>query len=56
MAIPFPPDDPIYGTGESMNDTYQGLPLGSLQPHGETHLLTAPLSQLMRLRHNPFFA
>ena len=31
-------------------------PLGALQPRGESHLLTAPLGQLMRLRHNPFFS
>ena len=35
---------------------YRGLPFGRLQPRGETHYLIAPLSQLMRLRHNPFFA
>jgi hypothetical protein len=34
---------------------YIGLPLGRLQPRGESYLLTAPLSQIMRLRHNPFF-
>jgi len=56
VAIPFAPDDPVYGTGDDRQGPYRGLPLGSLQPRGETHLLTAPLSQLMRLRHNPFFA
>ena len=56
VAIPFSPDDPIYGSVENSNDSYQGLPFGRLQPRGETHYLTAPLSQLMRLRHNPFFA
>jgi hypothetical protein len=30
--------------------------MGALQPRGETHLLIAPVGQLMRLRHNPFFA
>jgi alpha-beta hydrolase superfamily lysophospholipase len=55
VAIPFAPDDPVYGTGKGEQDSYHGLPLGALQPRGETHLLTAPLSQLMRLRHNPFF-
>jgi len=55
VAIPFPSDDPVYGTGKSGRGNYQGLPLGALQPHGETRLLTASLSQLMRLRYNPFF-
>jgi hypothetical protein len=39
-----------------VSDEYQGLPLGSLKPRGETRLLTASLGQLMRLRYNPFFA
>jgi hypothetical protein len=26
-----------------------------MSPHGETGYLTVPLSQFMRLRHNPFF-
>ncbi len=56
VAIPFSPDDPVYGTADSLQGTYRGLPLGALQPRGETHVLAAPLSQLMRLRHNPFFA
>lgn len=56
VAIPFAPDDPVYGTGDAQQSPYHGLPLGALQPRGETHLLTAPLSQLMRLRHNPFFS
>jgi alpha-beta hydrolase superfamily lysophospholipase len=55
VAVPFSPDDPVYGANENPNRFYHGLPLGSLQPRGETHLLAAPLSQLMRLRHNPFF-
>lgn len=55
VAVPFPPDDPVYGNGETQSSAYNGLPLGSMAPRGETRLLTAPLSQLMRLRHNPFF-
>jgi hypothetical protein len=56
VAIPFATDDPVYGSGDEEQYDYRGLPLGALQPRGETHLLTAPLGQLMRLRHNPFFA
>ena len=55
VAIPIAPDDPVYGTGADRQGGYHGLPLGSLQPRGETRLLTVSLSQLMRLRHNPFF-
>jgi hypothetical protein len=55
VAIPFAPDDPVYGASDDPQGPYQGLPLGALRPRGETRLLTAPLSQLIRLRHNPFF-
>lgn len=55
VAVPFSPDDPVYGANENVDSVYHGLPLGRLQPRGESQLLTAPLSQLMRLRYNPFF-
>jgi alpha-beta hydrolase superfamily lysophospholipase len=56
VAIPFAPDDPIYGDGSVVSEAYHGLRLGALQPRGETSVLTVSLSQAMRLRHNPFFA
>jgi hypothetical protein len=56
VAIPFAPDDPIYGDGRGVSESYRGLRLGALQPRGETSVLTVSLSQAMRLRHNPFFA
>ena len=56
VAIPFAPDDPIYGDGSGATESYRGLRLGTLQPRGETSVLTVSLSQAMRLRHNPFFA
>ena len=56
VAIPFPPNDPVYGAAENTNSAYDGIPLGRLQPRGEKELLTVPLNQLIRLRHNPFFA
>ncbi len=55
VAIPFAPDDPVYGSEKDPDGVYKGVPIGSIQPRGETHYLTVPLSQLMRLRHNPFF-
>jgi alpha-beta hydrolase superfamily lysophospholipase len=55
VAIPFSPEDPVYGTADVVSIIYKGLRLGAMQPRGETHLLIAPLSQFMRLRHNPFF-
>ncbi len=55
VAIPFSPNDPVYGTGQRTNLTYEGLPLGALHPRGEARVLTVPLSGFLRLRHNPFF-
>ncbi len=55
VAIPFSPADPVYGAADAAQGSYQGMRLGAMQPRGETHLLIAPLSQFMRLRHNPFF-
>ncbi len=55
VAIPFAPDDPVYGTGINVSGDYHGLHLGALQPRGETSVLTVSLSQVMRLRYNPFF-
>ena len=55
VAIPFSPDDPVYGEKTDSRTKYRGLPLGRLQPRGETGLLTVSVGQLMRLRHNPFF-
>ena len=56
VAIPFAPDDPVYGADKNPSSAYKGVPFGRMQPRGETHYLTVPLSQLMRLRYNPFFA
>jgi len=54
VAIPFPPDDPIYGNGQGPHaDT--ALPLGSLELKGESGQLQIPQSILYRLRYNPFF-
>ena len=56
VAVPFSHDDPVYGASEDSRGVYKGVPIGSIQPRGETQYLTVPLSQFMRLRYNPFFA
>ena len=50
VAIPFSPDDPLYGRAP-----IAALPLGALAPRGERNQLTVPVGNLMRLRFNPFF-
>jgi hypothetical protein len=52
VAMPIPPEDPLYGTREAARGS---LPLGSLELRGERGVLHVPMDQLMRLRHNPFF-
>ncbi len=52
VAIPFPPDDPVYG--------YAAVPgpgrLGDLAPRGEKNVLNIDAADLLRLRANPFHA
>ena len=54
VAIPFPPDDPVYGFVPNPDESY-GIPLGMLEPRGEKGLLSIPAGQFNRLRSNPFF-
>jgi alpha-beta hydrolase superfamily lysophospholipase len=52
VALPFPPDDPLYGgrdAGES-----PGLQLGKLALRGERGVLVIGASDMLRLRWNPF--
>jgi alpha-beta hydrolase superfamily lysophospholipase len=51
VALPFPPDDPLYG--ERPPD--QGLFLGQPALRGERGLLKIPGDWLLRLRNNPFY-
>lgn len=53
VAIPFPPDDPLYGIPGVAEGS--GMGLGTIQPRGERRMLTVPVDTLMRLRYNPFF-
>jgi esterase/lipase len=54
VALPFPPDDPVYGSGESGSEA-GALTIGTVVPRGESALLALPTDLLMRLRNNPFF-
>ena len=54
VAIPFDITDPWYGAVNQF-DGKNVLTIGAVAPRGEQGLLTVPSSQLMRLRHNPFF-
>ncbi len=55
VALPFPPDDPLFGAGPPSGDAFR-VRLGALQPRGERAILSVPVEQLMRLTWNPFFS
>ena len=53
VALPFPPDDPLYGQRPTGND--DALFLGEMAIQGERGLLKIPADWLLRLRYNPFY-
>ena len=55
VALPFAPDDPVYGFVEGSG--HKGIPsIGSWLLRGESGTLTMSLSALTRLRSNPFWS
>jgi alpha-beta hydrolase superfamily lysophospholipase len=56
VAIPFPPDDPVYGGEPQAGTGEAGITLGSITIRGERNLLQIPDNYFLRLRYNPFFA
>ena len=53
VALPFPPDDPLYG--RSPPEDEDRIFLGQVALQGERDLLRFPADWLLRLRHNPFY-
>ena len=53
IALPFPPDDPLYGV-QAPEDS-ETVFLGQIPIQGERGLLLFPADWLLRLRHNPFY-
>lgn len=53
VALPFPPDDPIYG-GEAKNKS--PINLGNLALRGEKKTLRVSGNNMLRLRWNPFYS
>jgi alpha-beta hydrolase superfamily lysophospholipase len=54
VALPFPPDDPVYGGDEA--GPSPGIDLGQVALWGEKNVLQVPASAMLRLRYNPFYA
>jgi hypothetical protein len=53
--LPFPCDDPLYGTSPRVDEDV-GIRLGTLLLRGERGALQVSAEQLQRLTCNPFFA
>jgi hypothetical protein len=53
VALPFPPDDPLYGYAAPQDRTH--VQLGRLEARGENGVLAIPTWMLTRLRSNPFY-
>lgn len=54
VALPFPPDDPLYGSEPASEPAY-GVALGLLAPRGEHGVLVVGLDGLQRVTSNPFY-
>jgi hypothetical protein len=52
VALPIPPDDPVYGDGTAGSSP--GIELGDVALRGEKGVLQVPAADLLRLRYNPF--
>jgi hypothetical protein len=53
VALPFPPDDPLYG--QQAPDRQDIIFLGNMALRGELGLLKLSSSWLLRMRFNPFY-
>jgi alpha-beta hydrolase superfamily lysophospholipase len=54
VALPIPPDDPVYGDGSAR--TPGRIQLGRVEARGEGGVLSVSPRSLLRLRYNPFYA
>ena len=54
VALPFPPDDPLYGA-HAPTSRQSTIYLGKPDLRGERGMLAIAPADLMRLRHNPWF-
>jgi hypothetical protein len=54
VALPFPMEDPLYGFQKS--EANPGIFLGDMALRGERGLLQISATEMLRLRHNPFYS
>jgi alpha-beta hydrolase superfamily lysophospholipase len=53
IALPFPAQDPLYGSGEQQDNSE--LQLGNFAIRGEKGMLRVPASDMLRIHWNPFY-
>ena len=53
VALPFSPDDPLYGVSEGRPSP--GIRLGAVALRGERGVVPIPAADMLRLRWNPFY-
>ena len=53
VALPFPPDDPLYGISESV--VSPGIALSKITLRGERGVIKIPATEMLRLKWNPFY-
>ncbi|RKZ69539.1 MAG: alpha/beta hydrolase, partial [Gammaproteobacteria bacterium] len=53
IALPFPAQDPLYGSGEQQDNSQ--LQLGNFAIRGEKGMLRIPASAMLRIHWNPFY-
>jgi len=53
IALPFPENDPLYGTSDSKDSSK--IHLGNMDLRGERGILRIPAADMLRLRWNPFY-
>jgi len=56
IAIPFRPDDVLYGDGSITKTSLDNVVLGAVTPRGERGVLLLKPDFFLRVRYNPFFA
>ena len=55
VALPFPPDDPLYGARDGPRESDFHVHLGDIAMRGERGVLKVPADEMLRLRWNPFY-
>jgi hypothetical protein len=56
IALPFRPDDAVYGDGSGLLSQDNRISFGALAPRGERGVMRLNAEYFLRMRYNPFFS